>query len=93
MQKSAARGTRAVVWILEIKVLFDHFCFCGHSAYSRDLYSHMVSRLCVSNEYNETLDSGDAFSLATRSRYIHFVFLAHLNWATLKALATPRLPS
>jgi hypothetical protein len=82
-----------MVWVLGVKVLFDYFCFCGYIAYLRDLYSHMVSRLCVGNEYYETLDSGYTFTLGARFRYVHFVFLSHLNWATLKALAvtTPSL--
>jgi hypothetical protein len=70
-----------------IKVLFDYFCVCVLNAYPRDLYSHMVSRLCVGNVYYETLDSGYTFPLAARFRYIHFVFLSRLNWATLKAFA------
>jgi len=67
------------------KVLFDYFSVCGSTAYPRDLYFNMVSRLCVGNEYYETLDSGYAFPLATRFGYVHFVFLSHLNWAGLKA--------
>lgn len=66
------------------KVLFDYFGVCGSTAYPRDPYFHMVSRFCVGNEYYEALDSGYAFSLAARFRYVHFVFLSHLNWARLK---------
>ena len=73
--------------VLGVKVLFDYFCVCVLNAYPRDLYSHLVSRLCVGNVYYETLDSGYSFSLAARFRYIHFVFLSRLNWATLKAFA------
>jgi hypothetical protein len=73
--------------VLGIKVLFDYFCVCVFNAYLRDLYSHMVSGLCVGNVYYETLDSGYTFPLAARFRYIHFVFLSRLNWATLKAFA------
>jgi len=68
-----------------IRVLFDYFSVCGATAYPRDPYFHMVSGLCVGNEYYETSDSGYAFPLATRFRYVHFVFLSHLNWARLKA--------
>ena len=68
------------------KVLFDYFGVCGSTAYPRDPYFHMVSRLCVGNKYYETLDSGYAFPLAARLRYVHFVFLSHLNWARPKAL-------
>jgi hypothetical protein len=73
--------------ILGIKALFDYFCVCVHNAYPRDLDSHMVSRLCVGNVYYETLDSGYALPLAARCRYVHFVFLSRLNWATLIAFA------
>jgi len=68
-----------------IRGLFDDFSVCGAAAYSGDLYFHVFSRLCVGNEYYETLDSGYAFSLAARFRYVRFVFLSHLNWARLKA--------
>ena len=68
------------------KGLFDYFGVCGSTAYPRDPYFQMVSRLCIGNEYYETLDFGYAFSLAAHLCYVHFVFLAHLNWAGLKAL-------
>jgi len=75
------------MWKKHPKVLFDYFSVCSATAYPRDLYFQMVSRLCVGNEYYETSDSGYAFSLAARFRYVHFVFLSHLNWARLKAPA------
>src|SRR3990170_2531727 len=70
---------------IKLKGLFDYFSVCGAAADPRYPYFHMVSRLCVGNEYYETLDSGYAFPLATHLRYVHFIFLSHLNWARLKA--------
>jgi hypothetical protein len=52
----------------------------------------MVSRLCVSNEYDETLNSGYSFPLAAHFGYVYFVFLSHIDWATFKALAMARQP-
>jgi hypothetical protein len=70
-----------------MKRLFNYFCVCGHTAYSSNSYFHMISRLCVRNEYDETLHFGYAFLLAAHFRYVHFVFFSHLNRATLEALA------
>jgi hypothetical protein len=75
------------------EVLFGYLGVCGHSTYFRDLYFDMVSRLCVSNTYYETLDFGYAFSLRACFGYFNFIFFPHLNRATLKAftVATPSL--